>query len=182
MEARLAALLVRYRYAFVAATLVLVAAVSYGAKFVWFNADYRIFFKPDYPQLVAHEQQQANFTRSDNVSFILAPKDGNVFTRETLAAIEQLTAECWRMPRSLRVDSITNFQYSRAVGDELTQRIKQVLLALDKTNPADKAMLDKLYGVHGYAEASLTNFQEVARVAASYGFVKKRELFSGAKR
>ena len=125
MEARLAALLVRYRYAFVAATLVLVAAVSYGAKFVWFNADYRIFFKPDYPQLVAHEQQQANFTRSDNVSFILAPKgvrggDGNVFTRETLAAIEQLTAECWRMPRSLRVDSITNFQYSRAVGDELT--------------------------------------------------------------
>src|SRR6185436_4030105 len=64
------------------------------------------------------------------------------------------------------------------LSDELAQRIKQVLLALDKSNAADKAILDKLYGVQGYAEASLTNFQEVARVAASYGFVKKPELFS----
>jgi hypothetical protein len=55
------------------------------------------------------------------------------------------------------------------------------LLALDKTNPADKAILDKLYGVHGYAEASLTNFQEIARVAANYGFVKKPALFSAEK-
>ena len=67
------------------------------------------------------------------------------------------------------------------LADELTDRIKQVLLALDKTNPADKAMLDKLYGVQGYAEAGLGNFQEIARVAASYGFVKKPELFSAAQ-
>ena len=67
------------------------------------------------------------------------------------------------------------------LSDEFANRIKQVLLALDKTNPADKAILDKLYGVYGYAEASLTNFQEVARVAASYGFVKKPELFSAGK-
>ena len=64
---------------------------------------------------------------------------------------------------------------------ELSDRVKQVLLALDNANPADKAMLDKLYGVRGYAEASLTNFQEIARVAASYGFVKKPELFSVAQ-
>jgi len=68
------------------------------------------------------------------------------------------------------------------LSDHLTQRIKQVLLALDKANPADKAMLDKLYGVHGYAEASLTNFQEIATVAASYVFVKKPELFSAKQR
>jgi phosphonate transport system substrate-binding protein len=67
------------------------------------------------------------------------------------------------------------------LADELVDRIKQVLLALDKTNPADKAILDKLYGVQGYSEASLTNFQEIARVAASYGFVKKPELFSAAQ-
>lgn len=65
------------------------------------------------------------------------------------------------------------------LADDLLNRIKQVLLALDKSNPEDKAILDKLYGVYGYAEASVTNFQEVARVAASYGFVKKPELFSG---
>jgi ABC-type phosphate/phosphonate transport system substrate-binding protein len=67
------------------------------------------------------------------------------------------------------------------LADEQVDRIKQVLLALDKANAADKAILDKLYGVQGYAEASLTNFQEIARVAASYGFVKKPELFSAGK-
>ncbi|MBI4325681.1 MAG: phosphate/phosphite/phosphonate ABC transporter substrate-binding protein [Chloroflexi bacterium] len=56
--------------------------------------------------------------------------------------------------------------------------VKQVLLALDKANPQDKAMLDKLYGVQGYAEASLGDFAEIAKVAAGYGFVKKPELFS----
>jgi uncharacterized protein len=119
MEARLAALLVRYRYAFVALSFVLIAGVSYGAKFVWFNGDYRIFFQADNPQLVAHEQQQASFTKSDNVSFVLAPAGGDVFTRETLAAIEQLTADAWRIPYSIRVDSITNHQHTRAAGDEL---------------------------------------------------------------
>lgn len=119
MDARLAALLVRYRYALVVLTLAAVAAVSYGAKFVWFNGDYRIFFRADNPQLLAHEQQQANFTKSDNVSFILAPKDGNVFSRETLAAIEALTADGWKIPYSIRVDSLTNFQHSRATGDDM---------------------------------------------------------------
>ncbi|MGQ0586491.1 MAG: efflux RND transporter permease subunit [Gammaproteobacteria bacterium] len=119
MENRLAALLVRHRHAFIALSLVLVALVSYGARFVWFNGDYRLFFKADNPQLVAHEQQQASFTRSDNVSFVLAPRSGDVFTREVLAAVERLTTDSWRIPYSIRVDSVTNFQYSRANGDEL---------------------------------------------------------------
>lgn len=119
METWLSALLVRHRYAFVVLSLALVAVVSYGARYVWFNGDYRLFFRADNPQLVAHEQQQANFTKSDNVSFILAPKGGDVFTREVLAAIEQLTADAWKIPFSIRVDSVTNFQYSRADGDDL---------------------------------------------------------------
>jgi predicted RND superfamily exporter protein len=119
MEARLAALLVRHRHAFVVLSLLLVAAVSSGAQYVWFNGDYRIFFRADNPHLIAHERQQASFTKSDNVSFILAPADGAIFTRRTLMAIEQLAADCWKIPYSIRVDSITNHQHTRAVDDEL---------------------------------------------------------------
>ena len=61
----------------------------------------------------------ATLNASDNLSFILAPADGEVFTRKTLAAIEQLTADSWKIPNSIRVDSVTNYQYSRASGDEL---------------------------------------------------------------
>lgn len=57
--------------------------------------------------------------------------------------------------------------------------IKQVLLSLDAGKPEDKAILDKLYGVQGYAEATLGDFAEIAKVAAAYGFVKRPELFAG---
>ena len=52
----------------------------------------------------------------------IAPKDGNVFTRETLSAIEFMTAQSWQMPRALRVDSLSNYQHTRALlfdGDDL---------------------------------------------------------------
>ncbi|MEM9822625.1 MAG: MMPL family transporter, partial [Bacteroidota bacterium] len=44
---------------------------------------------------------------------------GDVFTRENLAAIEELTAEAWNTPYSSRVDAITNFQHTSAEGDDL---------------------------------------------------------------
>ena len=69
----------------------------------------------------------------------------------------------------------------KGLSDELAQRIKAVLLALDKTNAGDKAMLDKLYGVQGFAEASPGDFAEIAKIAAGYGFVKNPGLFSAGK-
>ncbi len=60
--------------------------------------------------------------------------------------------------------------------------IKQVFLGLDRNNADDKAILDKLYGVQGYTEASLSDFKEVAKVAAGYGFVKKPEFFAGSSK
>lgn len=119
METRLAALLVQYRHWFMVLSLLVTAGVATGAKNLWFESDYRIFFAADNPQLLAHERIQNEFTRSDNISFILSPGNGDVFTRENLAAIEWLTAEGWQIPRSIRVDSITNFQHTRAAGDEL---------------------------------------------------------------
>ncbi|MHC4545871.1 MAG: MMPL family transporter, partial [Planctomycetota bacterium] len=47
------------------------------------------------------------------------PKDGNVFTGKTLAVVEELTEASWQMPYSRRVDSVTNFQHTRAEEDDL---------------------------------------------------------------
>ena len=119
METRIAHWLVAYRHLWLSLALLLTVAMAYGAKNLWFDNDYRIFFRADDPQLVANERLQAQFTRSDNLSFILAPANGEVFTRENLAAIEWLTAEAWKLPRSIRVDSLSNFQNTKSVGDEL---------------------------------------------------------------
>jgi phosphonate transport system substrate-binding protein len=85
------------------------------------------------------------------------------------------------MPLANSIESPAHLLMARpGVGDEQVQRIKQVLLSLNKTNAADKAMLDKLYGVQGYAEAKLSDFAEIAKVAAGYGFVKKPAAFAAS--
>ena len=46
-------------------------------------------------------------------------RDGTIFTRETLVAIEDLTERLWQTPYVTRVDSITNYTHSEGREDEL---------------------------------------------------------------
>jgi hypothetical protein len=112
--------LVRWRYLVLVAVIASVAIAASGARFLTFKTDYRVFFSTDNPQLQAFEQLQNTYTKTDNVLFVLAPKDGNVFTQETLASIIALTEASWQIPYSIRVDSITNYQHTEAEGDDLT--------------------------------------------------------------
>jgi predicted RND superfamily exporter protein len=111
--------LIRLRWVVLAVTLLLIGAAASGVRFLQFTTDYRVFFSGENPQLQAFEALQNTYTKNDNILFVLAPKDGNVFTGQTLSAVEMLTREAWQIPYSLRVDSITNFQHTRAEGDDL---------------------------------------------------------------
>ncbi|MBT3365640.1 MAG: MMPL family transporter [Nitrospina sp.] len=110
---------IRYRWWIIFATLTLVFLTASGARFLEFSTDYRVYFSKDNPQLVAFETLQNTYTKNDNVLFVVEPKDGKVFTQKTLAIIEEITQASWQIPYSLRVDSITNFQYTWADGDDL---------------------------------------------------------------
>jgi predicted RND superfamily exporter protein len=111
--------LVRWRWAlFVSAWLLVVLSVG-GARLLAFSNDYRVFFSKQNPQLLAFQQLQNTYTKSDNVLFVLAPDDGKVFTAETLSAVEWLTTQAWQIPYSIRVDSVANFQHTQAEGDDL---------------------------------------------------------------
>jgi len=85
-----------------------------GAQNLAFKSDYRVFFGDDNPQLVAYESMQKIYNKSDNVSFVVVPEDGNVFTAKHLQALKELTKQSWQVPYSNRVDSVTNFQYTFA--------------------------------------------------------------------
>jgi len=110
---------IRFRWLIVPATLFLVFAAASGGRFLGFSTDYRVFFSENNPQLLAFEALQNTYTKNDNVMFAIEPKDGKVFTRKTLAIIEEITAASWKIPHSIRVDSVTNFQYTWADGDDL---------------------------------------------------------------
>ena len=109
---------IRWRYFIILATFILVALSTLGFP-LRFDTDYRVFFGEDNPQLIAFEDVQNTYTQNDNVMFVLAPEDGKVFTPQTLKAVEWLTQESWQIPYSIRVDSVSNFQYTYAEDDDL---------------------------------------------------------------
>lgn len=97
----------------------LIFAAAFGAKNLYFRGDYKVFFEPENPQRVAFEQMQDTFSKNENASIIIAPRSGNVFTPETLTMIKAMTDEAWQTPLSIRVDSISNFQYTWAEEDDM---------------------------------------------------------------
>ena len=99
--------------------IVLTMLAGLGAQKLVFKNDYRVFFSEENPQLTAFEAMQNTYAKSDNVSFVVVPKDGNIFTAKHLAAIKTLTKASWQVPYSTRVDSVTNFQYSYAEEDDM---------------------------------------------------------------
>ena len=119
LESKLGPWVIKYRWIIILLSLVLVFGAASGGRFLVFKADYRVFFSDDNPQLKAFDKIEKTYSRNDNVIYIISPKDGNVFTRETLKVIETATEKAWQIPYSTRVDSISNFQYTYAEGDDL---------------------------------------------------------------
>lgn len=119
LESKLGPWVIKHRWIIILLSLVLVFGAASGGRFLVFKADYRVFFSDDNPQLKAFDKIEKTYSRNDNVLFIVTPKNGNVFTRDTLKIIEDITEKAWQIPYSTRVDSISNFQYTYAEGDDL---------------------------------------------------------------
>ena len=100
-------------------TIAGVVAIASGGRLLTMNSDYRAFFSRDNPQVAAFDALQATYTKDDNILIALEPAGGTVFTPEVLAAIDELVTIGWRIPFATRVDAITNFQRTRADGDDL---------------------------------------------------------------
>ena len=111
--------IIRWKYIVVLVTIALTFAAASGGRFLGFSNDYRMFFGEDNPQLLAFEKMQATFNKNDNVLFVVTPKSGKVFTKDTLTVIKDITKEAWQTPYSTRVDSITNHQHTTAEEDDL---------------------------------------------------------------
>jgi predicted RND superfamily exporter protein len=107
------------RWMVLLSTLLLVALATSGVRFLSMSNDYRMFFSEENPQLQAFEALQNTYTKTDNVLFVITPRDGNVFSGATLSQVEWLTEQAWQIPYSIRVDSVTNYQHTRADEDDL---------------------------------------------------------------
>ena len=118
LERYIAAIL-RRRWLVVALATLVMLAMTAGARFITVTNDYRVLFSADNPQLAAFDALENTYSVSNAALIAIAPRDGSVFTREALGAIEELTEAAWRAPYSSRVNSLTNYTHSEAFEDDL---------------------------------------------------------------
>lgn len=111
--------ILQWRWGVLVCLLGVIGVSASGGRFLAFSTDYRVFFSKDNPQLNAFEALQNTYTKNDNVLIGIEPKSGDVFTGGTLQAVREVTEAAWQIPYSIRVDSITNFQHTRAEEDDL---------------------------------------------------------------
>ncbi len=116
----LADIVVSWRWPILLITIVTVILAAFGARNMSISTSYQSFFSPDYPELVAFEEFQKTYSKTDNILFVIQSNQDTVFTPSTAAAIEELTAKAWKIPYATRVDSISNYQHSWANADVLT--------------------------------------------------------------
>ena len=137
--------LIKFRWPVLLVSVICVLILASGGRFLAFTNDYRVWFSSDNPQLVAFEELQEAYTRSDNVLIMFEPQSGDVFTNDTLLAVAAFTEDAWRLPFTVRVDSVTNYQHIYCEEDDLIvtdlveeageldaselERIRQVALA-----------------------------------------------------
>ena len=111
--------IIKYRWLVILVGLLLTGLAGMGVERLTFRSDYKTFFNADNKQLNDFNDMQNIYSKSDNVAFIVAPADREIFNAENLTAIWELTDAAWQITYSSRVDSITNYQFSRAEGDDI---------------------------------------------------------------
>ena len=117
-----AGFIIRTRWLWVVIGLALTVGMGMGLGKLGFNPDARVFFAEENPDRQALDQFEAEFAKDDNLLLVMNAKEGGLFTPEILSAIAGLTEKAWLLPHVRRVDSLTNFQHTYAVGDEMIVR------------------------------------------------------------
>lgn len=95
---------------------------SMGLSQLKANNDYKAFFQPDDPWLIASENIQNTYTRDQNIMLVVRSNTATLFDKNGMHCLRQATDTGWQLPYVTRVDSVANFQFSEAFADDLVIR------------------------------------------------------------
>jgi len=115
----LAETIIRYRPLCIIISLLILAGLAQGLSKINFNPDINVFFPENDTLTTSHLKIEDTYSSMDNAVIGIGVKEGTVFTNEILSLIEDLTEKAWKTPHSLRIDSLSNYSYVSADGDDL---------------------------------------------------------------
>ena len=119
VESFIAMIVARPRLTILLSLLAVIALAAGSTRLTTVEVEFRNHFSESDPHIVALDQLEERYALSDAILVAVAPREGTIFTRETLVAIEELTEQLWRTPYATRVDSISNYTHSQGFEDEL---------------------------------------------------------------
>ena len=108
----------RHRWSTIVITTIVMSVAFVGVVSIGVTNNYLVFFRDDNPQLSRFRALENTFSSIDRALIAVAPHDGSVFSQQTLGAVFDLTHAAWEAPYSRRVDSLTNYSHSEAIGED----------------------------------------------------------------
>lgn len=111
--------IIRHKWSVISFTFLAFLILSAGLINLKISTDFRVYLGDNTRDVANLEKMEAEFTKNETLFIALIPGDGKVFKPTVVEAIQNLTDQAWKTPHSRRVDSISNFQYSRADGDDI---------------------------------------------------------------
>ena len=132
--------------------LVLIAIITSGARFLETPTGYRAFVENDQPNYADILDLEEKYGMIDTLSFVIKPNEGDIFQKDVLRLIKELTELSWQTPHSTRVHSLTNHQYTTVDGDDIN--ISDFIDDIEYLDDSDLKELKKL----ALKEKTLVNF------------------------
>ncbi|MCY4259095.1 MAG: MMPL family transporter [Rhodobacteraceae bacterium] len=118
----------------------------------------RTQFHENDPHLIRLDTFETTYAVSDSALVVLEPPGDSIFTREALAAVEQLTDALWQTPYVLRVDSLTNYLHIEGTEEGLI-----VEPLVDDAASLNDAMVDEVRSI------ALTGWNTAGRLVSRDG-------------
>ncbi len=108
----------RHFFVAVALALALVGGLATGLPKIRADFSHRGFFYDDDPLLVAFDAFERRFGNDDAILVAVHSPSG-VFDEDTATLLQEMTRKMWLVPEVIRVDSLANYNWVHADGDDL---------------------------------------------------------------
>ncbi len=167
----------QYRFLVIIACLLLVALAATGNQHLRFNPDIRSLYDQQHPVVQQLAQVEEEFTKRDQIIIVLSLEQGTVYQADIVKLIQIITDSAWQIPYATRVDSITNFQYTFADGDDLI--VSDLVPVGEHANPEILRRLQHVAETDpGLQRAVVSSEGDVTAVNISFQATSHKELMA----
>ena len=98
--------------------LLIVVGLSAGMSKIKADFTYRVWFNESDPYLKRFDNFERAFGNDENIAIVVHSKSG-IFDAESIKLVQGVTHDLWLVPNVIRVDSLTNYNWTDASDDLL---------------------------------------------------------------